>query len=99
MSYFSVDKASTLSQCERGAAIHVIGICGVAMAQIAIELTKLGFSVSGSDKEYYDPMKSLLERSQITLLSGYDAAHITSEIDFVVIGNSIRRDNPEVAAV
>ncbi len=96
---FSVQGSESLSSLSKGDKIHVIGICGVAMAQIAIALYELGFAVSGSDKEYYEPMGSLLKRFPITLFSGFREENVPSDVALVVIGNSISYGNPEVAVV
>jgi UDP-N-acetylmuramate: L-alanyl-gamma-D-glutamyl-meso-diaminopimelate ligase len=82
-----------------GAQIHVIGVCGVAMAQIAVALTERGFVVTGSDKEFYEPMKSLLASSAVKTLTGYQAGNVPPNADLVVIGNSISYGNQEVEVV
>ena len=40
--------------------IHILGIGGTFMAGVAIIAKQLGHDVSGSDKNLYDPMKSVL---------------------------------------
>jgi UDP-N-acetylmuramate: L-alanyl-gamma-D-glutamyl-meso-diaminopimelate ligase len=82
-----------------GAQILVIGVCGVAMAQIAVALTERGFVVTGSDKEFYEPMKSLLASSAVKTLTGYQAGNVPPNADLVVIGNSISYGNQEVEVV
>jgi UDP-N-acetylmuramate: L-alanyl-gamma-D-glutamyl-meso-diaminopimelate ligase len=42
--------------------IHILGIGGTFMAGIAIIAKQLGHQVTGSDKNLYDPMKSVLEK-------------------------------------
>ena len=69
------------------------------MAQIAVELSQRGFEVSGSDIDFYEPMGSLLKSTKIKLFKGYEAKNITNDLDLVVIGNAVRRDNPEVVAM
>lgn len=95
---FSLEKITSLKDLPKDASIHIIGVCGVAMAQIAILLSEQGYKVSGSDKEFYDPMKSLLSRSKIVCHLGYDAKNLSADLDLVVIGNSVTRDNVEVKA-
>lgn len=97
--FFSVDRASGLELVPSNGRIHVIGVCGVAMAQLAIELTERGYSVSGSDVEFYEPMGGLLRRSSVSLKEGYRAENIPTDVSLVVIGNSISYGNPEVAIV
>lgn len=96
---FSIREVPPLSDVPKGGRIHVIGVAGVAMAQLAVELTKLGYQVSGSDKDFYEPMGSLLRNSSVTLLKGYAAENIPSSVDLVVIGNAVSYENPEVATV
>jgi UDP-N-acetylmuramate: L-alanyl-gamma-D-glutamyl-meso-diaminopimelate ligase len=43
-------------------------------------------------------MSTLLERAGIAPAVGYDPAHLEPRPDLVVIGNAIRRDNPEAVA-
>lgn len=97
--FFSVARTTSLHSLKPGATIHVIGVCGVAMAQIAVTLAERGFNVSGSDKEFYEPMKSLLERSPVSIKTGYASENVPSDADLVVIGNSISYGNPEVDTV
>ena len=79
--------------------VHLIGICGTAMASLAAMLKHQGLDVRGSDAHAYPPMDSFLAGQGITPLLGYDAAHLTDDIDVVVIGNAVSRGNPEVEAV
>lgn len=97
--HFSVANSSSLDTLTIGDHIHIIGVCGVAMAQLAILLSHSGFSVSGSDKEFYEPMGSLLRNSKVSLLTGYKEDNIPSQTKLVVIGNAISYGNPEVARV
>jgi UDP-N-acetylmuramate: L-alanyl-gamma-D-glutamyl-meso-diaminopimelate ligase len=79
--------------------IHLIGICGTAMATLAALLKSRGYDVRGSDQNVYPPMSDFLRDQGITTLQGYRADHITAEIDLVVVGNAISRGNPELEAV
>jgi UDP-N-acetylmuramate: L-alanyl-gamma-D-glutamyl-meso-diaminopimelate ligase len=79
--------------------IHFIGICGTAMATLAAMLKARGFDVQGSDHGVYPPMSDFLVSHGIRVLDGYDAAHITGDIDQVVVGNAISRGNPELEEV
>ena len=79
--------------------IHLIGICGTAMATVALLLKQRGHLVQGSDEHTYPPMSELLEREGIAPLRGYRRAHIGPDIDLVVIGNAVSRGNPEVEEV
>ena len=97
--FFSVSRTTSLSNIKPGGRIHVIGVCGVAMAQVSVALTERGFIVSGSDKEFYEPMKSLLAKSAVTTLTGYKRENVPLSADLVVIGNAISYGNPEVDVI
>src|SRR3954471_4935325 len=79
--------------------IHLIGICGTAMATLAALLKRRGLDVRGSDQSVYPPMSDFLAAEGIPIMSGYAAAHIASDIDLVVVGNAISRGNPELESV
>lgn len=79
--------------------IHLIGICGTAMATLAALLKHRGHDVQGSDQSVYPPMSDFLAREGIRTLDGYDAGHITDRLDLVIVGNAISRGNPELEAV
>ena len=79
--------------------IHLIGVCGTAMATLAAMLKTRGFDVRGSDQNVYPPMSDFLAEQKITTLQGYDAAHISADLDLVVVGNAISRGNPELEEV
>src|ERR1700724_4442187 len=78
---------------------HFIGICGTAMGSVAAALQERGFKVSGSDESVYPPMSIFLEKRGIKLKAGYRAENIPADVDVVVIGNAMKRGNPEVEAV
>jgi UDP-N-acetylmuramate: L-alanyl-gamma-D-glutamyl-meso-diaminopimelate ligase len=78
---------------------HFIGICGTAMGSVAAALQERGFKVTGSDESIYPPMSIFLEERGIKLHRGYDKKNIPVDADVVVIGNAMKRGNPEVEAV
>jgi len=78
---------------------HFLGICGTAMASVAAALQERGFKVSGSDENVYPPMSTFLQKKGITLKQGYRAENVPVDADVVVIGNVMKRGNPEVEAV
>jgi UDP-N-acetylmuramate: L-alanyl-gamma-D-glutamyl-meso-diaminopimelate ligase len=78
---------------------HFIGISGTAMGAVAAALQERGFKVTGSDESVYPPMSTFLEERGIKLYRGYDKKNIPSDADVVVIGNAMKRGNPEVEAV
>jgi len=69
------------------------------MGSVAAELRERGFSVTGSDENIYPPMSIFLEKKGIALKEGYRAENIPADVDIVVVGNVIKRGNPEVEAV
>jgi UDP-N-acetylmuramate: L-alanyl-gamma-D-glutamyl-meso-diaminopimelate ligase len=76
--------------------IHLIGICGTAMASLAGMLQEQGFEVTGSDLNVYPPMSTFLEKLGIEVFSGFSKENILRvKPDLVVIGNAISRGNPE----
>lgn len=82
-----------------GESIHFIGICGTAMAAVAVALKERGLRVTGSDQNVYPPMSTFLADRGIEVMSGYAEAHLAHRPDLVVIGNAMSRGNPEVEAV
>ena len=79
--------------------IHLIGICGTAMATLAALLKRRGHDVQGSDEHVYPPMSDFLAAEGIPILQGYHAEHIDDGIDLVVVGNAISRGNAELEVV
>lgn len=77
-----------------------MGIGGIAMGTLATMLKETGFRVSGSDQNVYPPMSTHLQALGIPVHLGYDAANVRGTApDLVVIGNVIRRENPEAQYV
>ncbi len=79
--------------------IHLLGICGTGMAALAGILKEQGYRVTGSDEHVYPPMSTLLEGLGIPIQNGYKPDNLNPVPDLVVVGNVIRRDNPEAQAV
>lgn len=80
---------------EKGAHIHMMGICGTAMASLAGLLKDRGFKVTGSDANPYPPMSTQIENLGIPLMKGYAAENLRDKPDFVIVGNVISANNPE----
>ena len=83
--------------------VHLVGVCGTGMGQLAMLLRDAGHEVSGSDASFDPPMGPALEAPdqegrRIRCLRGYDASHVTKDLDLVVVGNAIRKDNAEAVA-
>jgi UDP-N-acetylmuramate: L-alanyl-gamma-D-glutamyl-meso-diaminopimelate ligase len=79
--------------------IHLIGVCGTAMATLAALLKRKGHDVRGSDQNVYPPMSDFLASEGIRIMTGYRENHVTPDIDLVVVGNAISRGNPELETV
>ena len=79
--------------------VHLIGVCGTAMATLAAMLKKKGLEVTGSDQEVYPPMSDFLAAEGIPVLNGYSKEHISSDLDVAIVGNAISRGNPELEEI
>ena len=79
--------------------IHLIGICGTAMASLAGMLKQRDFRVTGSDAAAYPPMSDFLDDLGIPVAQPFDARHLDPAPDLVVVGNAISRGNPELEQV
>lgn len=78
--------------------IHLIGICGTGMGSFAGLLQAAGHRVRGSDQNVYPPMSDKLRAWGIPVAEGYRAENLEPRPDLVVVGNVVRRDNPEARA-
>lgn len=79
--------------------IHILGICGTFMSGIAVIAKQSGYKVTGSDMNVYPPMSTQLREQGITLMEGYNPAHIDPTVDCVIVGNVIKRGNPAMEYV
>jgi UDP-N-acetylmuramate: L-alanyl-gamma-D-glutamyl-meso-diaminopimelate ligase len=78
--------------------IHLIGICGTGMGTLAAMLQEAGYLVRGSDENVYPPMSTFLASRNIQIKEGYRAENLQPPPDLVVVGNVVRRENPEAVA-
>jgi UDP-N-acetylmuramate: L-alanyl-gamma-D-glutamyl-meso-diaminopimelate ligase len=79
--------------------VHFVAIGGTGMGSLAGLLHARGLHVTGSDDHLYPPMSTLLEGWGIPIAEGFRAEHVLdARPDLVVIGNAVRRDNPEARA-
>lgn len=79
--------------------IHLIGIGGITMAPLAIELRKHGRKITGSDKKIYEPVKTLIQRSDIELVTNFSYANLiknNSIPGLIIVGGSIPTNNKEL---
>src|ERR1700746_2921938 len=79
--------------------VHLIGICGTAMASLAGMLQLQGHRVTGSDTAAYPPMSDLLASLGIPIREPYAEANLDPRPDLVVVGNAISRGNAELEYV
>jgi len=91
-----LDLDPDLNYCPaRVRSIHIIGICGTAMAALAGMLKESGYQVSGSDAKVYPPMSDFLEQIEVEVASGYRGKNIHPQTDLVIVGNVVSKPNPE----
>ena len=76
--------------------IHLIGICGTAMASLAGMLKQRGHRVTGSDAAAYPPMSDFLRDLGIPVAQPFDTKNLEPKPDLVVVGNAISRGNAEL---
>ena len=79
--------------------IHLIGICGTAMASLAGMLRERGHRVTGSDAAAYPPMSTFLESLGIPVAQPFAEANLDPRPELVVVGNAISRGNVELERV
>src|SRR6478672_13831589 len=79
--------------------VHLIGICGTAMASLAGMLAERGFQVTGSDAAAYPPMSDFLKSLGIPVSQPFAAQNLQPKPDLVVVGNAISRGNVELEHV
>lgn len=82
-----------------GKHVHLIGVCGTAMASLAGMLRARGYRVTGSDTAAYPPMCDQLRAMEIAILEPYSAGNLEPRPDLVVVGNAISRGNVELERV
>lgn len=79
--------------------LHFLGICGTAMGSVAAALRDRGFTITGSDESVYPPISTFLQEKGIAINEGYSEKNIPASADAIVVGNTIKRGNPEAEAV
>jgi len=79
--------------------IHLIGICGTAMASLAGMLQQRGFRVTGSDAASYPPMSDFLASRGIRVAQPFEIHNLQPRPDLVIVGNAISRGNVELEHV
>ncbi|HEY4933236.1 MAG TPA: UDP-N-acetylmuramate:L-alanyl-gamma-D-glutamyl-meso-diaminopimelate ligase [Terriglobales bacterium] len=79
--------------------IHLIGICGTAMASLAGMLKQRGHHVTGSDVAAYPPMSDFLASLGIPIAQPFSEKNLEPRPDLVIVGNAISRGNVELESV
>jgi UDP-N-acetylmuramate: L-alanyl-gamma-D-glutamyl-meso-diaminopimelate ligase len=79
--------------------IHLIGVCGAAMASLAGMLQRRGFRITGSDASAYPPMSDFLASLGIPVSQPFDVQNLQPHPDLVIVGNAISRLNVELEHV
>src|SRR5918911_2813362 len=80
--------------------VHLVGVAGTGMGAFAGMLKAAGYVVTGSDDNVYPPMSDMLREWDIPVMTPYAAENLErARPDLVIIGNVIRRVNPEATAV
>lgn len=92
-----VGSATPLPQ--RPTRVHLLGICGTAMGSLAGMFREQGCLVTGSDNGVYPPMSDFLRSLGIKVTEGYSSDNLNPRPDLVVVGNVIRKSNPEAQAL
>ena len=79
--------------------VHLIGICGTAMASLAGMLKQRGSVVTGSDAAAYPPMSDFLASLGIPVAQPFSQSNLQPRPDLVIVGNAISRGNVELEHV
>ncbi len=75
---------------------HLLGICGVGMAGLALHLKQRGWRVTGCDR-VPGAIAKWLAGQGIAVAGEHDPAHMAG-VDLVVRSTAVRPDHPELAA-
>lgn len=77
--------------------IHFIAIGGSAMHNLALALHDLGYHITGSDDEIYEPSRSrLAKEGLLPQTMGWHPEAITDQLDCIILGMHAKPDNPEL---
>ena len=74
--------------------IHIVGICGVATSALAIAFHDKGYKVTGSDKGFFPPVSTELEKHKINFYAGWHPENM-GKPDVVIVGTASGTQNPE----
>ncbi len=79
--------------------VHLMAIAGTGMGAFARLLQEAGYQVRGSDEKVWPPMSDLLRAAGIRWMEGFRPENLEPPPDLVIVGNVIRRVNPEAQAM
>lgn len=79
--------------------VYMIAVGGVGMSALAHLFKEAGYEVDGSDRAVYPPVSDFLRKIGIFVRTPYSAQNVPPDADFVVVGNAVTSDNPEVVEV
>jgi UDP-N-acetylmuramate: L-alanyl-gamma-D-glutamyl-meso-diaminopimelate ligase len=80
--------------------VHLVGVAGTGMGAFGGMLKAAGYVVTGSDENVYPPMSDMLREWGIDVFTPYAPENLDrAKPDLAIIGNVIRRVNPEATAV
>ncbi len=79
--------------------VHIIGICGVATSALAIAFHKKGVGVTGSDKGFFPPISTELEKHGVPFYAGWHPEKMveSGKPDVIIVGTASGSQNPETA--
>lgn len=93
MSIFTATLPATIKH------LHFIGMRGVGVSALAIISKGMGYTVTGSDvATAYGATGESLKKAGISCYEGFDASHITPDIDLIIVGAAFGETNTEVIA-
>lgn len=79
--------------------VHVVGICGVATSALAIAFHRRGIKVTGSDKGFFPPVSTELEKQGVPFYAGWHPEKMTEAgvPGAIIVGTASGSQNPETA--
>ncbi len=79
--------------------VYMIAVGGVGMSALAHLFKESGYEVSGSDRAVYPPVSDFLEQIGVPVRTPFSPGNVPADADFVVVGNAVSANNPEVVEV
>lgn len=77
--------------------VHFIGLGEINMFNLAVALHKKGETVTGSDEDFDESLRSIMKDQGLVFNeAGWFSDKINDQLDAVVVGTSVKNDNPEL---